>query len=107
MSEQLFEKGLRQTFGYTRLMTTIPLGEARDRLSEVVAQVESTHDRVEITRHGRPAAVLISPDDLSSLEETLDLLTTPGEAEAIREGVADAAAERFVDTEEIKSRYLQ
>ncbi|WP_277954287.1 type II toxin-antitoxin system Phd/YefM family antitoxin [Saccharopolyspora soli] len=72
-------------------MITIPLGEARDRLSEFVAQVESAHDRVAITRHGRPAAVLISPDDLSSLEETLDLMTTPGEADAIREGVADAS----------------
>lgn len=87
-------------------MTTIPLGEARDRLSEVVAQVEATHDRIAITRHGRAAAVLISPDDLSSLEETLDILTTPGEAGAIREGLADAEAGRFADSEEIKKRYL-
>lgn len=100
-------KVFRQTSGYTFPMTTIPLGEARDRLSEVVAQVENTHDRVTITRHSRPAAVLISVDDLSSLEETLDLLTTPGEAEAIREGVADAAAGRFADAEEIKRRHLR
>src|SRR5947208_16548302 len=46
----------RQTFGYNLLMTTIPLGEARDRLSEVVAQVEATHDRIAITRPGRAAA---------------------------------------------------
>ncbi len=88
-------------------MTTMPLGAARDRLSEVVTQVEKTHDRVEITRHGRSAAVLISAEDLSALEETLDILTTPGEAEAIREGVADAEAGRFEDSESIKDAFLR
>lgn len=88
-------------------MTTMSLAAARDRLSEVVTQVEKTHDRVEITRHGRSAAVLISAEDLSALEETLDILTTPGEAEAIREGVADAEAGRFEDSESVKAEFLR
>ncbi|WP_263249646.1 type II toxin-antitoxin system Phd/YefM family antitoxin [Saccharopolyspora rosea] len=86
-------------------MATIPLGDARNRLSEVVVQVQTTHERVVITRHGRPAAVLVAPDDLTALEETLDLLSTPGEAEAVREGVADAASGRFADADEIRRRY--
>lgn len=56
-------------------MTTIPLGEARYRLPEVVTQAEDTHDRIVITRHGQPAAVLIAADDLWALEETLDIPT--------------------------------
>lgn len=86
-------------------MTTVPLGEARNRLSEYVADIERTHERVTITRHGHPTAVLLSVDDLASIEETLDILRTPGALEAIREGEADAAAGRFVDDDEIKARY--
>lgn len=86
-------------------MTTVPLGEVRNRLSEYVADVEHTHERVTITRHGHPAVVLISADDLASIEETLDVLGTPGALEAIREGRADAAAGRFVGNEEIRARY--
>lgn len=86
-------------------VTAVPLGEARDRLSEYVADVERTHERVTITRHGRPAAVLISADDLASIEETLELLGTPDAVQAIREGQADAAAAQFADNDEIKARY--
>ncbi len=86
-------------------MTTLPLGDARDRLSEVVSEVERTHDRITITRHGRPAAVLISADDLAALEETADILATPGAAEAIREGLADVDSGRFVDGEQIRADF--
>lgn len=86
-------------------MTAMPLGDARDHLSEVVAEVERTHRRVTLTRHGRPAAVLISPDDLAALEETVDILATPGAPAAIAEGVDDADAGRFVDPEAVKARF--
>lgn len=86
-------------------MASVPLGEARNRLSEYVADVERTHERITITRHGRPAAVLISADDLASIEETIDILRTPGAVEAIRYGRADADAGRFVSNDEILHRY--
>ncbi|WP_020501145.1 type II toxin-antitoxin system Phd/YefM family antitoxin [Sciscionella marina] len=86
-------------------MTAVPLGEARDKLSEYVTEVERTHDRITITRHGAPAAVLLSVDDLEGLEETLEILRTPGEVEAIREGVAELDAGEGVDFDEVKSRY--
>jgi prevent-host-death family protein len=47
-------------------MTTEPLRTVRDHLSEFVERVEHQHERVVITRNGRAAAVLISPDDLSA-----------------------------------------
>lgn len=72
-------------------MNEVPLADARNRLSELVAEVETTHARVTVTKHGHPAAVLISPDDLASLEETLDILSTPGALEEIREAEAQVA----------------
>jgi antitoxin YefM len=94
-----------QCSGYTVGMTAVPLGDARDRLSEYVSEVERTHQRVTITRHGHPAAILISADDLAAIEETLEILGTPGAAEAINEGLADAAAGHFADNDALKSRY--
>ncbi|MGQ0775887.1 MAG: type II toxin-antitoxin system Phd/YefM family antitoxin [Pseudonocardiales bacterium] len=86
-------------------MTALPLGDVRDRLSEVVSEVERTHHRVTITRHGHAAAVLIAPDDLAALEETIDILTTPGELAAIADGIDDADAGRFVDAEAIRAKF--
>jgi antitoxin YefM len=86
-------------------MTVVPLGDARNHLSEYVADVEHTHERITITRHGHPAAVLISADELESIEETLEVLRTPGTVEAIQKGLADAAAGRFVSNDEILKRH--
>jgi antitoxin YefM len=73
-------------------MSTQSLRDVRDHLSEVIDRVEQQHDRVVVTRNGVPAAVILSPDDLAQLEETIDVL---GDAQAlsdIRE--ADAAYAR-------------
>lgn len=63
-------------------MRTEPLRSVRDHLSEVVERVQRQHERIVITRNGRPAAVLISPEDLEALEETLELVA---DDEAVRE----------------------
>ncbi len=47
--------------------------------------MEHQHERVVITRNGRAAAVLISPDDLEALEETLSVLTDAEALANIRE----------------------
>lgn len=78
-------------------METVPLSEVRSTLSSVVEQVESTHERVTITRNGRPAAVLISPADLEALEETLDVLADEEAVRRLREGEAAIATGDFVD----------
>ena len=70
-------------------MTTEPLREVRDHFSDVIDRVERHHERVTVTRNGRPVAVLISPADLAELEETLDILSDPDALADIRE--ADAA----------------
>ena len=65
----------------------MPLRDVRNRLSEVVDKVEREHERVVITKHGRPAAVMVSVDDLESLEQTLDVLSRPALIKQIRESL--------------------
>ena len=55
-------------------MIVLPLNEARNRLSELIDEVAKTHERIQITRHGRAVAVLMAPEDLAALEETLEVL---------------------------------
>lgn len=59
------------------MSATVPFSEAKSHLSELADRVEQEHDRILVTRNGRPSFVLISPDDLESLEETLDIAREP------------------------------
>jgi len=59
------------------LMETLPLADVRAQLSKYVEQVVTTHERVTITRNGKPAAVLISAEDLEALQETLYWASQP------------------------------
>jgi antitoxin YefM len=56
---------------------TLPFSDAKAHLSELAERVEQEHERILVTRNGRPSFVLVSPDDLASLEETLDILRDP------------------------------
>ncbi len=86
-------------------MTSVPLAEARDHLSELVESVDRTHDRVTITRHGRPVAIVMSPDDLAEMEETLAILAIPGAAEEIRQGLRDLDEGRVEDWGQLRSEF--
>ena len=83
----------------------LPLAEVKAKLSEMVDRVEHTHDRITVTRHGRPAAVLISPDELASLEDTLDLLSDAGAMAELRDARAAAAAGDYVTGDELRIKY--
>jgi antitoxin YefM len=85
----------------------LPLSEIKKRLSEIVDGVEERHDRVVLTRNGRPAAVLISPDELESLEETLEILSDPKATKAIRTAEADIDAGKGVSGDDLRAKYLK
>lgn len=70
----------------------LPLADVKNRLSEVVERLEREHGRVVITKHGRPAAVVLSIEDLEGLEETLELLSDPRAMRRIRKARAELAA---------------
>ncbi len=70
----------------------LPLADVKNRLSEVVDRLEREHGRVVITKHGRPAAVVMSIEDLEGLEETLDMLSKPTLMRRIRKADTEIAA---------------
>lgn len=70
---------------------TIPFTEAKAHLSELVDRTDREHERFVVTRNGRPAAVLMSPDDLEALEETVEILQDRRLLESIRTSRREAA----------------
>ena len=86
-------------------MKTVPLSEAKDKLSALVDEADTTHEIIRITRHGRAAAVLMSADDLDSLHETLHALRTPGLVNELAQADTDFAAGNTVSGEELRRRF--
>ena len=92
------------------MVTRVSLAEAKAKLSAVVDDVRGSARRYLIERHGRPAAAIISVDELTRLEATDLLSPSPGGALAlvgawgdipdatIDEFVADIARSRAEDT---------
>lgn len=72
----------------------LPLADVKNRLSEVIERLEREHGRVIVTKHGRPAAVMLSIEDLESLEETLEILSDSQLLKDIRGGDRDVKAGR-------------
>jgi len=75
----------------------LPLADVKNRLSEVVERLEREHGRVVITKHGRPAAVVLSVEDLEGLEETLEILSDPRLMRRIRKAAAEIETGKAVD----------
>ena len=86
-------------------MKNVSLSEAKDKLSALVDEVDTTHEIIQITRHGRVAAVIMSADDLDSLNETLHALRTPGLAAELTQANSDYAAGNTVTGDELRRRY--
>jgi len=84
-------------------MKTLPLSEAKDRLSGLVDEAESTHEIVTITKHGRPAAVLMAAEDLESLHETLFWLSQPGVRDAISEAEQEHLTGATLDSAQLRA----
>jgi antitoxin YefM len=86
--------------------TTLSLAEIKARLSEIVDGIEERHERVILTRNGKPAAILMSPDDLDALEDTLEILSDPEAVAEIMRARKDIAQGKGIRAAELRSRYL-
>jgi len=69
-------------------METRPLAEVRQDLSKFIEDAVTTHARIDITRNGKRAAVLLSADDFDSLMETLDVLSDADLVQQVHESLA-------------------
>src|SRR3954462_4063668 len=101
--------GSSQTLARTQarlgIMTTVPLSEAKDRLSALVEAAETTHDIVTITRHGREAAVLMAKSDLDSLHETLFWLSQPDVGTDVDDARTEQREGRTTTGEELRAEF--
>ena len=62
---------------------TIPLAEAKKSLSAIIKDVVEKYDRFTVTKNGVKAAVILSSEEFDGLLETLDILSSKEEREAI------------------------
>ncbi len=83
---------------------TIPLAEAKKRLSAIVRDVEEKYDRFAITKNGVEKAVILSSDEFEGLMETLDILSRKEEREAIARAKKQVRKGKTVSLKDFKSR---
>ena len=84
-------------------MTTVPLSDAKARLSEIADEVGRTHERVHITRNGRSHVVLLAEEDLESIEATLELLTDTAAQVRLRRAAEEVSRGDLVDEDEVRA----
>jgi antitoxin YefM len=82
-------------------MTTLPLAEVRANLSRLVDDAVRTHARIEVTRKGRRAAVILSADDYDSIMETLAILSDHELMREISDAEAEAASGQVYTLDEV------
>jgi prevent-host-death family protein len=80
----------------------VPFTEARARLTELLDDVEARHEHLVITRKGRPAAVVVSPEEWDAIEETLETLQDDELLAALRESEKDMEAGRLFSLDEVR-----
>jgi len=68
-------------------MKTLSLSEAKMKLSALIEALRQTDEEIMITKNGRPAAVLVSPDEYDSWKETGEILSNSELMEEIRKGL--------------------
>jgi antitoxin YefM len=70
-------------------MKTMSLSEAKMKLSALIESIGVTDEEVLITKNGRPAAVLVSPDEFEGWKETLFICSDNELMEEIKKGLHD------------------
>lgn len=84
-------------------MSTLPIADARAQLSRLIEDATTTHERFEITRNGRRAAVLLAAEDFDIIQETLDVLSDKALLAADRAGRAAVEAGDVLDEAQLAS----
>ena len=79
-------------------MKILSLSEAKMKLSELIEAVYSTDEEIVITKNGRPAAVLVSPEEFDSWKETIIIASSPDLMEEIKQGLVSLKKKRKLYT---------
>ncbi len=89
---------------YTLVMNLISITAARAKLPSLVKKISRGDDRVLITVNNKPGVAMISIDELESLEETAEILATPGALASIKEGLAEIKRGDYVPFEQVEKQ---
>lgn len=84
-------------------MTILPLNDVKTRFSAIADEVAATHDRVIVTRNGRPHVMVISVDDFESLQMTRELLAEPGAVQDILAADREISAGEYHTLEDLRT----
>ena len=76
----------------------VPLGEFKTHASQVLRELKESQCPVVITQNGRPAAVLVSPEEFDQFSERVRFMS------AVKEGLADAKAKRTISDEDLERK---
>jgi prevent-host-death family protein len=74
----------------------VPINEFKAQASSVLRKMRQSQRPVVITQNGRPAAVLITPEEFDQMREREHFMA------AVREGLADSEAGRVLEDEEVE-----
>ena len=86
-------------------MKTVPLSEAKAQLSKLVEAVATRDESVVITRNGRPAAMIVSPDEFESWQATIETLQDPAMMAEIERGLRALDEGRVLSDREIEELF--
>jgi len=89
----MYNRGMPKSVSFT---------QARAELSDLLDDVERSHEHVEITRNGRPVAVLMSQKEYEVIQDTLEILGDAETLDALRESEADVRARRLQALAEVR-----
>jgi antitoxin YefM len=80
----------------------VPVREFRSNLSELLSDVADRRDHVLVSRHGKPAAVLVPIDEYEALEETAEILSDRDALAALEAGLAELARDETITLEGLR-----
>lgn len=88
-------------------MKSLPLSEVKTDLSKLVDEVARRDERVVITRHGRPAAMLLSMKDIEGLEATLDIMQFPAFYAEVLQAIkrAESGKTKWIDLDDLDENF--
>ncbi|OGH39061.1 MAG: hypothetical protein A3B44_03105 [Candidatus Levybacteria bacterium RIFCSPLOWO2_01_FULL_38_21] len=81
-------------------MTTISATNARTKLYDILDEVEKLSKRITITSHGKAKAVLVNPDELEGIEETLEILKDKRAVASIKKSMEEIKAGKIISFKE-------
>jgi antitoxin YefM len=70
----------------------LTFSDARARLKSVMDRVTQDGEEIVVARRGGESVVIVSLESWNSVQETLHLLSTPANAEALRRSIAQLDA---------------